>query len=491
MSQVRSQLFLAPTLSQTLLDMARLIVMSLAFGQARGQRAGNVHADNPIPVSLHSCGADGCHGEAAWTTIDHAWRWLHAADSEEKCWLESGPGWNPTYCPNAKSCAQNCVVEGVGADWYQQGYGVSSAYGGLTMAFQTGTNTGSRMYLMDTGETYKLFKLKNREIAIDIDVSTLGCGVNAAVYLVGMNQRGSGSAGARYGTGYCDAQCPRERFINGHMNLDSSQGSCCAEIDLFEGNKYAQQMNLHPCDALRSTCTGATCDSFCDKDGCPLNGYRLGAPHFWGPGSEILDSEKPFTVVTQFITDSGTDSGNLVEIRRFFLQEGRRYGMMSDTLGMSTSAEFCAAQPRAFDQFTAKNGMKNLGNALDEGMVLTLSIWEDQKTQMRWLDSPPCPSTLTNEDIGAASAGAAVTYASIHYGALGSTQNEILMKAQISDEPVVSVVERQIGAAPLGAAVAVLVSLAAIAGLRWSSRRRSCPVEEEEDPIIMATGELQ
>jgi len=65
------------------------------------------------------------------------------------------------------------------------------------------------------------------------------------------------------------------------------------------------------------------------------------------------------------------------------------------------------------------------------------------------------------------------------------------MKAQISDEPVVSVVERQIGAAPLGAAVAVLVSLAAIAGLRWSSRRRSCPVEEEEDPIIMATGELQ
>merc|ERR1712029_504040 len=115
----------------------------------------------------------------------------------------------------------------------------------------------------------------------------------------------------------------------------------------------------------------------------------------------------------------------------------------------------------------------------------------NEKTQMHWLDSPPCPSTLTNEDIRAASAGAAVTYAGIHYGTLGSTQNQILMKTQVSDEPVVSVVEREIGAAPLGAAMAVLVSLVAIAGLRWSSHRRSCPVEEEEDPIIKATGELQ
>jgi len=455
---------------------------------------GHNYADEPIPVPLHVCSANGCHGEAAYTTIDLNWRWLHA--NSENCFLEGG--WNPKYCSDPNSCAQNCVVDGVEAAFYPVGYGVSSAPGGIRMEFQTGTNIGSRMYVLDSGAaTYKLFKLKNREFAIDIDVSSLGCGVNAAVYLVGMDQFGSGSAGARYGAGYCDAQCPKTlKFVDGTSNVDWSRGSCCAEIDLFEGNKYSQRMALHPCDAHRATCTGETCKGFCDSDGCTLNGYKLGAPHFYGPGGEILDSLKPFTLVTQFITEDGTDFGRLVQVSRFFLQEGRRYGLMSDTLGMSTSDEFCAAQPRAFDQFTAKNGMYNLGQALDKGMVLALSIWDDPETQLRWLDSDgngPCPSTLTNEEIREASAHSAVAYANLRYGTLGSTQNEVMMKAQISDVPVVSLVEREFGV-PLGAVAAVLASLVAVAGLRWqhmSSRGLSLQPEEEVDPFVKLAGEMQ
>lgn len=48
------------------------------------------------------------------------------------------------------------------------------------------------------------------------------CGLNGAVYFVSMDEDGgtskfsSNTAGAKYGTGYCDSQCPRDiKFIDG------------------------------------------------------------------------------------------------------------------------------------------------------------------------------------------------------------------------------------------------------------------------------------
>ena len=58
-----------------------------------------------------------------------------------------------------------------------------------------------------------------------MDISNLPCGLNGALYLSEMIQDGGKSAyptnkaGARYGTGYCDAQCPHDiKFINGEAN---------------------------------------------------------------------------------------------------------------------------------------------------------------------------------------------------------------------------------------------------------------------------------
>lgn len=39
------------------------------------------------------------------------------------------------------------------------------------------------------------------------------------------------------------------------------------------------------------------------------------------------------------------------------------------------------------DSFTEKGGMKAMGEALDRGMVLVLSLWDDIAFQMNWLDS--------------------------------------------------------------------------------------------------------
>ena len=48
----------------------------------------------------------------------------------------------------------------------------------------------------------------------------------------------------------------------------------------------------------------------------------MGVKDFYGTGMTV-DTTKPVTVVTQFITDDGTDTGTLKSIRRFYVQGGK------------------------------------------------------------------------------------------------------------------------------------------------------------------------
>jgi cellulose 1,4-beta-cellobiosidase len=70
---------------------------------------------------------------------------------------------------------------------------------------------------MDTSDAgYQGFNLINQEFTLDIDMSKLGCGLNGAVYFSemaldgGVSTQPNNKAGAKYGTGYCDSQCPRD-----------------------------------------------------------------------------------------------------------------------------------------------------------------------------------------------------------------------------------------------------------------------------------------
>ena len=108
-------------------------------------------------------------------------------------------------------------------------YGITTSGNALTLKFVThgqySTNIGSRVYLMDTSDSkYQLFNLKNQEFTFDIDMSRLPCGLNGALYFVEMDADGGQSrfptnkAGSKYGTGYCDTQCPQDiKFINGEV----------------------------------------------------------------------------------------------------------------------------------------------------------------------------------------------------------------------------------------------------------------------------------
>ena len=106
-------------------------------------------------------------------------------------------------------------------------YGITTSGNQLTLKFVTqgpySKNIGSRVYLLSQDDTtYELFNLKNQEFTFDVDMSNLPCGLNGALYLVEMDADGgmakfpTNKAGAKYGTGYCDSQCPKDiKFING------------------------------------------------------------------------------------------------------------------------------------------------------------------------------------------------------------------------------------------------------------------------------------
>jgi cellulose 1,4-beta-cellobiosidase len=59
-------------------------------------------------------------------------------------------------------------------------------------------------------------------------------------------------------------------------------------------------------------------------DGGDVNPWRLGNHTLFGPNSNFaINTGRPFTVKTQFITDNGQETGNLVEIKRFYVQDGK------------------------------------------------------------------------------------------------------------------------------------------------------------------------
>jgi len=442
------------------------VVLPVSFSLgAAGQQIGTVNENYQLPLPIEKCTKDGCVEESTAVTLDANWRWLHEASGYANCFTDGA--WSTSACSSAAECALKCAVEGVTeADWTDT-YGISTRDGGVRVNFKTKDNVGSRFYLLDPSENYKQFKLKNREITFDVDVSTLPCGMNGAVYFSEMSadgdKGGSNAAGAAYGTGYCDAQCPADvKFISGEANSDGwgasvtgrtagNSGSCCAEMDLWEANKEATAFTAHPCKVDKPyKCHGAECKTICDMPGCDYNSYRMGAHNFYGPGGNFeVNTLKPFTLVTQFITADGTDEGDLSEIRRFYVQDGKRIENSKATwsgLGNQSSLtdESCSLDKKVFgdtEDSTAKfGGLKQMGEAIGRGMTLVLSLWDDGESHMHWLDSMdpvggdrnkpgvargPCSAEKGDPSyVRSKHSDAYVEYFNFKYGEIGSTTKQ-------------------------------------------------------------------
>ncbi|KAI0266408.1 glycoside hydrolase [Gloeopeniophorella convolvens] len=438
---------------------------------AHAQQAGTLTAEVHPTLSWQTCEAGGsCTTNSGTVVLDANWRWLHTTSGYTNCY--TGNTWDATICPDPTTCAENCALDG--AD-YSGTYGVTTSDDALTLKFVTQgsqTNVGSRLYLMASDTSYEMFKALNREITFDVDVSQLPCGLNGAVYFSEMAADGglaaypNNKAGAKYGTGYCDSQCPKDlKFINGAANVndwtpDSNSansgtgeyGSCCSEMDIWEANSVSAAFTPHPCQTTGQTqCSGDQCGGtddryggICDPDGCDFNSFRMGNTTFYGP-SMTVDTTKKFTIVTQFLTDDGTDTGTLSEIKRFYVQDGvvipnsnaNIAGVDPDN---SITEQFCTEQKAAFgdtNSFENQGGLPTMGDALGRGVVLVLSVWDDYAVNMLWLDSdyptdadPSSPGVArgtcaTTSGVPATvesqNANAQVIYSNIKFGPIGST----------------------------------------------------------------------
>jgi cellulose 1,4-beta-cellobiosidase len=457
---------------------SKIVLASSLLAVARAQQIGTLTTETHPPLTWQKCTAPGsCTTVAGKVVLDSNWRWLHSTSGSTNCY--TGNTWDATLCPDDVTCASNCALDG--AD-YTGTYGVTASGSSLKLNFITTSgqkNVGSRLFLMADDTHYQMFNLLNQEFTFDVDVSQLPCGLNGALYMSGMSADGgvaaypTNKAGAAYGVGYCDSQCPRDlKFINGQANVEGwtpasnsansgtgQYGSCCAEMDIWEANSMSAALTPHSADNVTQTrCTGNACggtystDRYggtTDPDGCDFNSYRQGNTSFYGPGKTV-DTNSVFTVVTQFLTDTGTASGNLNEIKRFYVQNGNVIPNSQSTIagvtGNSITEAYCTAQKTVFgdtNDYDNHGGFASMTAAYKAGMVLVLSLWDDYADNMLWLDSndPATGSASTPgvargscattsgvpADIESSAASAYVTYSNIKVGNINSTYSGTLV----------------------------------------------------------------
>ena len=217
-------------------------------------------------------------------------------------------------------------------------------------------------------------------------------------------------------------------------------------MDLWEANSISTAVTPHACKTIaQSRCSGDACGGtysetryagVCDPDGCDFNSYRQGNKTFYGPGM-IVDTKSKFTIVTQFI------GSPLTEIKRFYVQGGKVIPNSESTIagnpGNSITPEFCKAQKVVFqdrDTFNEQGGFPSMSEALDKGMVLVMSLWDDHYSNMLWLDSTyppekegqpggdrgPCPQDSgVPSEVEANIPNAKVIWSNVRFGPIGST----------------------------------------------------------------------
>jgi hypothetical protein len=212
--------------------------------------------------------------------------------------------------------------------------------------------------------------LLGRNLNYTVELSTVGCGCNAAFYfsaMPGYNASGLPEPGS--GDYYCDA--------------NKGNGVWCPEMDTMEANTAALQITPHRCDAP----TGRYYPS-CDRGGCAVNSYKVD-PGAYGAGPSFkVDTTRPFNVSTSF--RPGPD-GILASITTV-LSQGAASFVLSHTDAACGAAGYLEA----------------LSPALAAGMTPIFSLWGDAGSTMKWLDVPPC-----DEGTACAAAGARMRISAI------------------------------------------------------------------------------
>lgn len=209
---------------------------------------------------------------------------------------------------------------------------------------------------VDWGDfAYRRFELLDRQFQFEVDLSRVGCGCNAALYLVAMPEHPEAHDAA-----YCDIQGP--------------EGKSCLEIDILEGNAKALQATIH-------TTNGHGWDGkSCNADGCLASlGKTPESARLYGPESKDgIDSSRPFTVSATFA------NGGAFNVMLTQGSEGgsgaKREVQFFDADAVASGSNVLAGQPTPVPQ----DDRERMRGALERGMVLVLSLWTAE--DLSWLD---------------------------------------------------------------------------------------------------------
>ena len=204
---------------------------------------------------------------------------------------------------------------------------------------------GGRVYLGNSGtlspSSFYMMPLLGRKLTFDVDMSSVGCNCNGALYFVSMPAYNSAQqlVPGKDGEYYCDA--------------NQVGGIYCPEMDVMEANKYAMASTAHTCQYHAPHYY-----STCDRGGCGTNVLNVDGGGF-GPGKRI-DTNKSFTLSVSFITGG---NGRLSTITNVFSQGSQ-----------SIKFDACNAD---YNQW--------MGLSLP-GIVMTMSLWGTGNGGMSWLD---------------------------------------------------------------------------------------------------------
>jgi len=100
-------------------------VVAALLGLITGQQVGNNKAEYHLPMALGKCTkTGGCDNEQKSIVMDANWRWLHKVGGSSNCY--TGNSWDKSVCPDDKTCAENCALDGVPEGDWSGTYGTKS-----------------------------------------------------------------------------------------------------------------------------------------------------------------------------------------------------------------------------------------------------------------------------------------------------------------------------------------------------------------------------
>jgi cellulose 1,4-beta-cellobiosidase len=152
---------------------SKVATLAALVAAVRAQSACTLAAETHPSLTWSKCSAGGsCSTVTGSVVVDANWRWTHEVSSSTNCY--TGNEWDATICPDSETCTAACCIDG--AD-YSGTYGATTSGNALNLDFVThgpsSTNIGSRLYLLESTNTYQTFTLLGNEFTFDVDVSNL------------------------------------------------------------------------------------------------------------------------------------------------------------------------------------------------------------------------------------------------------------------------------------------------------------------------------